>query len=109
MIKGIGKGIGGVIFKPPAGMLTLCVTQSLFRAGISFLTQLHLGLWGLFGYPLVGIRRKLQQSLGKTEELSIMASRIAQGIEDMRASTADDRAEVARKWHLLEEELHASY
>ncbi|KAJ5801662.1 CAZyme family GT1 [Penicillium psychrosexuale] len=85
MIKGIGKGIGGIIFKPPAG------------------------LWGLFGYPLVGIRRQLQKSLGKNEELSIMASRIAQGIEDMRASTADDRAEVARKWHILEEELHASY
>lgn len=24
MVKGIGKGIGGVFLKPPAGMLTLC-------------------------------------------------------------------------------------
>ncbi|CAI7661515.1 unnamed protein product [Penicillium palitans] len=85
MFKGIGKGIGGVIFKPPAG------------------------LWGLFGYPLVGLRRKLQKSLGRSQELSIMASRIAQGLEDMRASTTDERAEVARKWRLLEEDLRASY
>ncbi|KAG0154602.1 hypothetical protein PDIDSM_170 [Penicillium digitatum] len=84
MVKGIGKGIGGVILKPPAG---IC---------------------GLFGYPLVGLRLKLQKSLGRSQQLSIMASRIAQGIEDMRASTADERAEVARKWHLLEEELRAS-
>lgn len=38
-----------------------------------------------------------------------MASRIAQGLEDMRASTTDERAEVARKWRLLEEDLRASY
>jgi hypothetical protein len=73
------------------------------------LTELHVGLWGLIGYPLVGLRRKLQKSLGRTQELSIMASRIAQGIEEMRASTADERAEVARKWRLLEEELRVSY
>lgn len=73
------------------------------------LIQLFLGLWGLFGYPLVGLRRKLQKSLGRSQELSIMASRIAQGLEDMRASTTDERAEVARKWRLLEEDLRASY
>ena len=73
------------------------------------LTELHVGLWGLIGYPLVGLRRKLQKSLGRTQELSIMASRIAQGIEEMRASTADERAERARKWRLLEEELRVSY
>jgi hypothetical protein len=38
-----------------------------------------------------------------------MASRIAQGLEDMRASTPDERAEVARKWKLLEEDIRASY
>lgn len=109
MVKGIGKGIGGVFFKPTAGMLTLFITQSLFRRAHLVLTQLHLGLWGLIGYPLVGLRRKLQKSLGRTQELSIIASRIAQGIEDMRAATADERAEVVHKWRLLEQELRVSY
>ncbi|KAJ5153739.1 uncharacterized protein N7500_009178 [Penicillium coprophilum] len=84
VFKGIGKGIGGVFLKPPAG------------------------LWGLFGYPLVGIRRKLQRSLGRSQELGIIASRIAQGIEEMQASTPEERAEVARKWHILKDELHAA-
>lgn len=67
------------------------------------------GLWGLAGYPLLGLRRKLQISLGRTQEFSIIASRIAQGVEEMRASSADERAEVARKWRALEEELRISY
>ena len=109
MVKGIGKGIGGVFFKPPAGTLRYAPTQLPLLLVCPILTQSHLGLWGLLGYPLVGLRGKLQKSLGRTQELSIMASRIAQGIEEMRASTADERAEVARKWRLLEEEVRVSY
>ncbi|KAJ5544030.1 hypothetical protein N7513_003305 [Penicillium frequentans] len=84
LAKGIGKGIVGGFFKPAAG------------------------LWGLAGYPLVGLRRRLQISLGKKEEGAIVASRIEQGVEEMRASSADERAEVARKWLLLEEDLRVS-
>ncbi|KAJ5124951.1 UDP-glucuronosyl/UDP-glucosyltransferase [Penicillium bovifimosum] len=85
MVKGVGKGVCGVFFKPPAG------------------------LWGLAGYPLVGLRRKLQTSLGKIQDRQIVESRIAQGLEEMRASTADDRAEVARAWRLIEEDFNVSY
>lgn len=38
-----------------------------------------------------------------------MESRIAQGLEEMQASSADERAEVARKWLALEEDLRVSY
>lgn len=34
-----------------------------------------------------------------------MASRIAQGHEEMRASSAAERAEVVRKWTMIEESL----
>ncbi|KAJ5157729.1 uncharacterized protein N7482_008829 [Penicillium canariense] len=81
MLKGVGKGIGGAFLKPSAG------------------------LWGLAGYPLSGLRRKLFDSLGKSKEGQIIISRIAQGHEEMRASSADERAEVARKWMLIEETL----
>ncbi|KAJ5306895.1 hypothetical protein PENANT_c003G01867 [Penicillium antarcticum] len=84
MAKGIGKGIGGVFFKPPAG------------------------IWGLAGYPLVGLRRKLQVSLGKAQQDAIVYSRIAQGQEEMRKSSADERAEVARQWFILEEDLRTT-
>lgn len=85
MAKGIGKGLGGVFLKPPAG------------------------LWGLVGYPLIGLRRRLQISLGKKQENAIVASRIAQGLEEMHESSAEERMEVARKWQLLEEDLRVSY
>jgi UDP:flavonoid glycosyltransferase YjiC (YdhE family) len=81
MIKGVGKGLGGVFFKPPAG------------------------LWGLAGYPLSGLRRKLLDSLGKSSEGQIILSRIAQGHEEMCASSADERSEVVRKWMIIEESL----
>ncbi|KAJ5114389.1 hypothetical protein NUU61_000148 [Penicillium alfredii] len=81
MIKGVGKGVGGVILKPPAG------------------------LWGLAGYPLSGLRRSLLDSLGKSQEGHIVVSRIKQGHEEMKASLAEERAEVARKWIAIEETL----
>ncbi|KAJ5591949.1 uncharacterized protein N7459_002318 [Penicillium hispanicum] len=84
MIKGVGKGVGGVFFKPPAG------------------------LWGLAGYPLTGLRRKLLNSLGKSQESQIVISRIVQGHDEMRASSAQERAEVARLWMLIEERLKAT-
>jgi hypothetical protein len=32
-----------------------------------------------------------------------------QGLDEMRESSADERAEIARKWLLLEEDLRVSY
>ncbi|KAJ5917147.1 hypothetical protein N7466_010701 [Penicillium verhagenii] len=81
MMKGVGKGLGGIVFKPPAG------------------------LWGLAGYPLTGIRRTLLVSLGKSQQNHIVVSRIAQGHEEMPKSSEEERSEVIRKWILLEEEL----
>lgn len=81
MAKGIGRGIGGVFLKPPAG------------------------LWGLAGYPLSGVRRMLLTSLGKSQEGQILLSRIAQGHEEMKASSGDDRVQVARKWVIIEESI----
>ncbi|KAJ5605319.1 hypothetical protein N7510_010473 [Penicillium lagena] len=50
--------------------------------------------------------KNLQNSLGKPQEVELVKSRIMQGREETKGSTADDWAEVVRKWLLLEEELH---
>ncbi|KAJ5765918.1 hypothetical protein N7520_005477 [Penicillium odoratum] len=84
MFKGVGKGICGIILKPPAG------------------------LWGLAGYPLAGIRRTLLVSLGKSQQNHIVVSRIKQGHEEMPKASEEDRSELVRKWILLEEELRKS-
>ncbi|KAJ5625459.1 hypothetical protein N7510_001768 [Penicillium lagena] len=81
LFKGVGKGVGGVVFKLPAG------------------------LWGLAGYPLAGLRRRLLESIGRSQQCQIIKSRITQGHEEMRASSAEERAEVARRWIAVEEEL----
>ncbi|KAJ5781219.1 hypothetical protein N7457_006379 [Penicillium paradoxum] len=85
MAKGMVKGVSGLFFKPPAG------------------------LWGLAGYPLVGLRRELQISLGKNVDGDIITSRIDQGRQEMQEATADERAEVARKWALIQEDFRVSY
>lgn len=57
------------------------------------------------GYPLTGIRRHLWDSLGRSEQCRIVASRIAQGHEEMEFSSVAERAEVVRKWIIIEESL----
>ncbi|BCR87280.1 putative UDP-glucose,sterol transferase [Aspergillus chevalieri] len=79
LLKGVGKGIGCVIFKPVAGV------------------------WGLAGYPLDGIHKNLRKSLSRSSTKHFIAARIAQGIEEMCASGAEERAEVIRVWHQMED------
>ncbi|PYH76778.1 UDP-glucose,sterol transferase [Aspergillus uvarum CBS 121591] len=76
-VKGIGKGVGGVFFKPTAG------------------------IWGLAGYPLDGIHKSLRNSLAKSKTKEILTSRINQGIEEMSAATPQQRAEVIQRWNQL--------
>ncbi|EAU29286.1 conserved hypothetical protein [Aspergillus terreus NIH2624] len=49
LAKGIGKGVGGLLLKPQAG------------------------LWGLFGYPLNGIYRGIERSYGEDRQGSLWA------------------------------------
>ncbi|PKX91190.1 putative UDP-glucose,sterol transferase [Aspergillus novofumigatus IBT 16806] len=78
LVKGIGKGLGGVILKPAAGF------------------------WGLAGYPLDGLHKSLRNSLSKSKIKEILSSRIQQGIDEMCASSADERAMVVRRWKELQ-------
>jgi hypothetical protein len=83
-LKGVGKGIGGAFLKPTAG------------------------LWGLAGYPLSGITREINDSLGKHQKCKIVMGRISQGIEEMRESTAQEREDVSRGWNTIEHDLRKS-
>ncbi|KAJ5564265.1 CAZyme family GT1 [Penicillium frequentans] len=77
LLKGVGKGMGGVILKPTAG------------------------LWGLAGYPLSGVLREINDSLGRHQKCMIVMGRIAQGLEEMRESTVQEREEVSRRWGMI--------
>ncbi|SLM37934.1 glycosyltransferase family 1 protein [Lasallia pustulata] len=75
LIKGFGKGIGGVVLKPGAAM------------------------FGLPGYTFQGIYKELQKHLGSSVQNYIIAARTAQGYEEWRLSTHEERLEVVRQWH----------
>lgn len=73
-LKGFGKGIGGVVLKPGAG------------------------IWGIPGYTSKGIYKELQKAFGPSVENYIIASRTAQGMAEVVASSEQERAEVVRRW-----------
>ncbi|THC93158.1 hypothetical protein EYZ11_007367 [Aspergillus tanneri] len=79
LAKGVGKGIGGVFFKPAAG---IC---------------------GLVGFPLDGIHKNLRKSLAASKSKEILRSRITQGIQEMCAASPEEQTAVIRKWHALHE------
>ncbi|KAE8364928.1 hypothetical protein BDV27DRAFT_127701 [Aspergillus caelatus] len=84
LFKGIGKAVGGVILKPTAG------------------------LWGLAGYPLSGMLRDINDSLGEYQKCMIAVGRISQGLEEVRESSVPERAEVSRRWIEIEKDLKKS-
>lgn len=61
------------------------------------------GFWGLAGYPLDGLHKSLRNSLSRSKIKEILASRIQQGIDEMCATSAEERAMVVRRWKELQE------
>ncbi|MCJ1314633.1 hypothetical protein MMC25_008315 [Agyrium rufum] len=78
LIKGFGKGIGGVVLKPGAAA------------------------WGLPGYTFKGIYKELQKHLGTSVQNYIIAARTVQGFEDWQHSNEIERADVIQRWQLLQ-------
>ncbi|KAL4794118.1 hypothetical protein BDV19DRAFT_390630 [Aspergillus venezuelensis] len=78
MLKGVGKGVGGVLLKPVAG------------------------LWGLAGYPLEGLHKTLRSSLSRSKIRDILSSRITQGLAEMVAAQPEERAAVIHRWNEIQ-------
>ncbi|PLN75345.1 UDP-Glycosyltransferase/glycogen phosphorylase [Aspergillus taichungensis] len=85
MVKGAGKGLGGLLLKPPAG------------------------LWGLFGYPLYGIHRRIERSYGVDRQCYIVASRIRQGLDEWEAASPNEREEVLSQWPAYEKIMRSKH
>lgn len=65
----------------------------------------RLGMWGLVGYPLGGLRRELLKSLGEEVERKIIRARFLQGSEEVKASFYAQRVEVVKTWDRLQRRL----
>lgn len=73
-IKGFGKGLGGVVLKPGAA------------------------IFGIPGYTSQGIYKELQKQFGPSVDNYIIASRTAQGYEDVRNASEEERAAIVKRW-----------
>ena len=80
-IKGAAKGIGGLILKPAAG------------------------IWGLPGYTFKGIYAEIQKHFGHSVQNYIIAARTAQGYEEWKESTPEERVQIIEAWKGVQVEL----
>ncbi|EXJ90385.1 hypothetical protein A1O1_03486 [Capronia coronata CBS 617.96] len=72
--KGAAKGFGGLILKPGAG------------------------IWGLPGYTAKGIYAEVAKYFGSSVQNYIIAARVAQGYDEWKSSTPEERAQIVSAW-----------
>ncbi|KAK6383613.1 hypothetical protein LTS17_002905 [Exophiala oligosperma] len=72
--KGAAKGIGGLVLKPGAG------------------------IWGLPGYTAKGIYAEVAKHFGSSVQNYIIAARTAQGFDEWKNSTPEERESIVRAW-----------
>jgi hypothetical protein len=92
----VGKSAGGLILKPNAGKALHIIPQ------IPALLSMKLGIWGVIGYPLLGIHREIERSYGAKREHYIVRSRIRQGVAESKAASQEERQAVLEKWSTFE-------
>lgn len=80
-VKGIGKGIGGIMLKPGAA------------------------IFGIPAYTMKGVYKELQQLSGSSVQNYIIAARTAQGYDEWHRSSAQERQEIIGRWKAVEVDL----
>ncbi|GJN79361.1 hypothetical protein PLIIFM63780_002874 [Purpureocillium lilacinum] len=75
LVKGIGKGIGGLITKPAAG------------------------IWGVPAYMMQGVHAELNKQFARSVHNYIITSRVVQGRQDLDKATPEERADIVRRWN----------
>ena len=97
LIKGFGKGIGGVVLKPGAG--------KHFHDEPFYTPTYQTAIWGLPGYTFKGIYKELQKHLGSSVQNYIVAARTAQGYDDWHNSSQEERFDVVSRWQSIQVEI----
>lgn len=80
-IKGIGKGIGGLVLKPAA-------------AG-----------FGVAGYTMKGVYKEMQKNFGSSVQNYIIAARTAQGYEEWQMSSDSERNDIVQRWKAMQSDI----
>ena len=97
LIKGFGKGIGGVVLKPGAGK----PSNNYPLNSIAYQTA----IWGLPGYTFKGIYKELQKHLGSSVQNYIVAARTAQGYDEWHTSSREEQIDVVSRWQSIQVDI----
>ncbi|EFQ25397.1 glycosyltransferase family 28 domain-containing protein [Colletotrichum graminicola M1.001] len=81
LIKGFGKGIGGLIFKPASAV------------------------WSVPAYTMQGVHATLRNAFSTSVQNYIIASRMKQGQMDMEAAGIAEREDVIARWNSVKFDL----
>ncbi|RTE79925.1 hypothetical protein BHE90_005567 [Fusarium euwallaceae] len=85
LVKGFGKGIGGLVAKPAAG------------------------IWGIPAYTMQGVHAEINKFFTKSVHNYIVSSRAVQGQHEMMESTPEERDDVAKRWNNVKFDLKNFY
>lgn len=85
LLKGIGKGIGGLVLKPAAAV------------------------WALPAYTMQGVHAEVRNIFARSSTNYIIASRVSQGQSDLDASTMEEQKDILLRWHTRGEDLKGFY
>ena len=80
-VKGIGKGIGGIMLKPQAA------------------------IFAIPGYTMKGIYKEIQSQSGSSVQNYIIAARTAQGFDEYQSASPEERRDVVMRWGVLQKNL----
>ncbi|TLD17038.1 uncharacterized protein PgNI_00355 [Pyricularia grisea] len=80
-IKGFGKGIGGIVLKPAAAF------------------------WSIPAYTMQGVNAEIRTMWSKSWQNYIIASRLAQGRQDLTDCSYQEREDITLRWNSKNEEL----
>lgn len=103
LVKGIGKGIGGLIAKPAAGELIF-----LFSSWMSEANEC-LGIWGLPAYMMQGVHAEVNKYFTRSVQNYIVTSRVVQGQQDLKKATPEEIADIIYRWNNAKFDLKNFY
>ncbi|KAI1803598.1 glycosyltransferase family 1 protein [Daldinia bambusicola] len=85
LLKGFGKGIGGLVLKPAAA------------------------LWSVPAYTMQGVHAEIRSLFAQNAQKYIVASRISQGNHDFNDASPEEREDIEVRWLAKKEEMKGFY
>ncbi|KAI5865792.1 glycosyltransferase family 1 protein [Durotheca rogersii] len=85
LLKGFGRGIGGLVLKPAAAM------------------------WSIPAYTMAGVHAEIRSLFAQSAHKYIVASRISQGRRDLADSSAGERQDIEARWFTEKKNLKGFY